>query len=132
MGTPLATAVVAIATAEATPRVDEQSTARPPAAQRGARGGAAGELANQIAIVDAARTALAAGSAQRALSIVREYQHDYPTGTFRPEVSAVKIEALVKMGRTAEARTLAERFVVAYGPGPLADRVARLAHIAQP
>ena len=131
-GTPMATAGVATAADDAAPNVDEESPARPPAAQRGGRGAAAGELANQIALVDAARSALAAGSAQRALSIVREYQHDYPTGTFRPEVSAVKIEALVKMGRTAEARTLAERFVVAYGPGPLADRVARLAHIAEP
>ena len=128
----MATAVVATASAEAPPSVDEESPAGQRAAQRGGRGAAAGELADQIALVDAARTALAAGSAQRALSIVREYQHDYPTGTFRPEVSAVKIEALVKMGRTAEARTLAERFVVAYGPGPLADRVARLAHIAEP
>ena len=44
----------------------------------------------------------------------------------------MKIEALVKMGRMTEARTLAERFVVAYGPSPLADRVAHLAHIAEP
>jgi hypothetical protein len=82
--------------------------------------------------VDAARSALASGSALRALSIVRDYQSQYPSGTFRPEVSAVKVEALVNLGRMTEARTLAERFVVAYGPGPLADRVARLAHIAEP
>jgi len=103
-----------------------------PASLRGRRGAAAGELANQIALVDAARSALASGSALRALSIVRDYQSQYPSGTFRPEVSAVKVEALVNLGRMTEARTLAERFVVAYGPGPLADRVARLAHIAEP
>lgn len=121
-----------LASPEAPSSVDEDTPARTAAPPRGRRGTAAGELANQIALVDAARSALSAGSAAHALSIVREYQSEYPSGTFRPEVAAVKIEALVKMGRTAEARTLAERFVVAYGPSPLADRVARLAQIAEP
>jgi len=103
-----------------------------PASARSRRETPAGELADQIALVDAARSALASGGAQRALAIVRDYQSQYPSGTFRPEVSAVKIEALIKMGRTAEARTLAQRFVVAYGPGPLAARVARLAQIPAP
>ncbi|HKO52284.1 MAG TPA: hypothetical protein VJV79_31465 [Polyangiaceae bacterium] len=137
-------ATLLVATPESTPAVEtppsdapavDEPTSRPaasPALPRGRRGTAARELANQIVLVDAARSALASGSAQHALSIVRDYQSRYPSGTFRPEVSAVKIEALVKMGRATEARTLAERFVVAYGPGPLADRVARLAHIAEP
>lgn len=133
--------VVAVVAAplEATPASDARPDASAeaparaaPPSPRGRRGTTSGELANQIALVDAARRALAAGAAERALAIVRDYQSEYPTGTFRPEVSAVKVEALVKLGRITEARTLAERFVVAYGPGPLADRVARLAHIAQP
>jgi len=103
-----------------------------PQSTRGSRSTPASELADQIALVDAARSALASGGAQRALSIAREYQTQYPSGTFRPEVAAVKIEALVKLGRTSEARTLAERFVVAYGPSPLAARVARLAQLAEP
>lgn len=90
------------------------------------------ELANQIALVDAARAALAAGGPARALSAVREYQATYPAGTFRPEVAAIRIEALLKLGRKTEARALAERFSASYGPGPLADRVARLAGITQP
>jgi len=134
----------AVAPPVSTPREAAQATelqdvnGEPPvraAAQPSARvrvGTAAGELANQIALVDAARSALAGGNAQRALAIVAEYQGAYPTGTFRPEVAAVKIEALVKMGRMTDARTLAERFVVAYGQGPLAARVARLAQIADP
>jgi len=121
----------ATASAEAA-SADEESPVRPPAPKRAGHGTAAGELAEQIALVDAARSALATGSAQRALTIAREYQNEYPTGTFRPEVSAVKIEALVKLGRMAEARSLAERFVATHGPGPLADRVARLAQLAQP
>lgn len=117
---------------DAPPETDEDSLPKTAAAGRGRRGTIAGELANQIAMVDAARSALAAGNAQRALSLARQYQSEYARGAFAPEVSAVKIEALVKLGRMTEARTLAERFVVAYGPGPLAERVARLALIAKP
>jgi len=63
---------------------------------------------------------------------VRGYQAEYPNGTFKPEVAAIKIEALVKLGRKTEARVLAERFSTTYGPGPLADRVARLASVPEP
>jgi outer membrane protein assembly factor BamD (BamD/ComL family) len=99
---------------------------------RGRRSTVAVELADQIALVDASRAALASGAPSRALALANKYQMSYPTGAFRPEVTAVKIEALVKMGRTADARAAAERFAGAFGPGPLADRVARLAGLAQP
>jgi hypothetical protein len=121
------------ATDAASSLVEEPAAkATAPSTSRGSRGPTSGELANQIALVDAARSALANGEAQRALSIVHDYQTQYPSGTFRPEVAAVKIEALVKLGRMSEARALAERFVVTHGPGPLADRVARLAQISRP
>lgn len=94
--------------------------------------GAGAELAAQIALVDAARAELAGGGAQRALKLVDQYQARYPSGAFRPEVSAVKVEALMKLGRTVEARALAERFLAAHGPSPLAERVARLAGLPRP
>jgi hypothetical protein len=94
--------------------------------QRGT-GSPSSDIAEQIALIDAARVALAGGSAQRALTGVRQYQTRYPQGTFRPEAAAIKIEALLKLGHADEARALAERFLVAHGPSPLADRVARLA-----
>jgi len=90
------------------------------------------DLREQIALVDSARAALASGGADRALAAVRDYQTRYPSGAFRPEAAAVKVEALVKLGRAAEARTAAERFVSAYGPSPLAERVARLVGLSQP
>lgn len=132
---PLAAPPAAMPRADAPSNAAEElpaSVPAPLASPRGRSGTTAGALANQIALVDAARAALAGGGAERALAIVREYQAQYPTGTFRPEVAAVKIEALVKLGRTTEARTLAERFVAAHGASPLADRVARLAGLAQP
>ena len=63
---------------------------------------------------------------------VKQYQTRYPKGAFRPEAAAIKIEALVKLGHADEARALAKRFLIAHGPGPLADRVARLAGLNRP
>ncbi len=128
--TPLVAKQAIVPPPEASQESLPKAAASPPARRR--LEAAAGELSDQITLVDAARSALASGDAQHAIAIVREYQAEYPTGTFRPEVSAVKIEALVKMGRMTEARTLAERFVVTYGQGPLAARVARLTHVAEP
>jgi len=104
----------------------------PPALPRSRSAATATELAAQIALVDAARAALASGAAAGALSSVRDYQADYPNGAFRPEVAAIKIEALMKLGRNSEARALAERFASSYGRGPLADRVTGLVGAAQP
>jgi hypothetical protein len=77
-------------------------------------------------LVDAASAAVSAGAGERALTVLREYQSKYPAGSFRPEVSALRIEALVLVGRREEARSLAERFLAQY-KGPLAERVARAA-----
>jgi len=137
----LATSTLALPRAVVAPRVDapaqpsDETSARPAvvaSAQRARGTTTANELASQIALVDAARAALASGRANSALSSVREYQAKYPSGTFRPEAAAVKIEALLKLGRKAEARALAERFATSYGPGPLAERVTRLVGIPQP
>jgi outer membrane protein assembly factor BamD (BamD/ComL family) len=100
--------------------------------QRARESATGNDLANQVALVDAARAALASGGAERALASVREYQTTYPGGAFRPEVAAIRIEALLKLGRKAEARALAERFPATYGPGLLADRVARMTGMTQP
>jgi hypothetical protein len=102
-----------------------------PTAQRGRGGPTDSDLREQIALVDAARATLARGNADRALGMVRDYQTRYPSGAFRPEAAAVRVEALVKLGRTAEARASAERFVLSYGPTPLSDRVARLAGLSE-
>jgi hypothetical protein len=120
---------------DASPQTGDDAAMKPPggfASQRGRASTTANELAKQVALVDAARAALASDGAERALSSVREYQATYPSGTFRPEVAAIKIEALLKLGRKTEARALAARFATTYGPGPLAERVARLAGITPP
>jgi len=89
--------------------------------------GAAGlDLRREIAFVDAARSAMSAGDGRRALEILRRYSDRYPSESFRPEATAVQIEALVKLDRRDEARVLAARFVTENRGSLLAARVAEL------
>jgi hypothetical protein len=88
------------------------------------------DLRVEIALVDAARSAVATGADDRALALLNRYDSSYRAGTFRPETTALRIEALEHLGRTAQARTLAERFIAAHPDSPLADRVARVTGLA--
>lgn len=90
------------------------------------------DLRKQIAIIDAARAAISASAGARALDLLRQYQEKYQGGTFAPEAAALKIEALAKLGRAAEARAGAERFRAQYGESPQTDRVLRAAGLAPP
>lgn len=89
------------------------------------------DLRDQIRLIDAARAAMSAGEGSRVLDFVRQYQSRYTTGSFVPEAAALKIEALMKLNRSVEARALAQRFVTDYRGTALASRVARLTGVAQ-
>ncbi len=91
-----------------------------------------GDLGDEIAFVDAARNALSSGTPPRALEILRRYQDRYPSGSFRPEAAAIRIEALLKLGREAEARALARRFVAEHPGSLLAARVADMVGLVDP
>lgn len=93
---------------------------------------AAGDLGDQVAFIDSARAAMSAGAGRRALELLRRYLDKYPTGSFRPEATALEVEALMKLGREAEARTLAERFIAAHRGSLLARRVAEVAGLTAP
>jgi hypothetical protein len=100
----------------------------PGAASRRSRPSApSGDLRGEIAFIDAARAAVAGNANARALEILRAYQNKYPSGSFRPEASAIEIEALMKLGRETEARALGERFIAEHGGSLLARRVADIA-----
>jgi len=110
------------------PAAATETPATAPAPTRRNHGTAtASELADQIGSIDAARDALAKGADRAALELLRRYQDKYPNGSFRPEATALKVEALVKLGRQSEARALAERFVAEHRGSLLAGRVAALA-----
>ncbi len=87
----------------------------------------AGDLRDQIALLDAVRAAVKGGSSERALVLLRRYDATYPGGAFRPEALALRIEALDQDGRHVEARALARDFLARYPQSPVAARVARIA-----
>lgn len=85
------------------------------------------DLHGEIEILDVARAAIAERAGRQALALVHRYEEVYPAGTFLPEASAIKVEALVQLGRDDEARKLAKRFVAEHEGSMLSDRVAAIA-----
>ena len=84
-------------------------------------------LRGEIARLDAARAALAAGDPTKAIAVLDHYRRRYPNGTFAPEAITLRIEALFQTGNEQAARTLAHRFLKAHPDSPLTERVERLA-----
>jgi len=90
------------------------------------------DLHTEIELVDGARAAVAQSSPGRALELIARYATRYPAGSFVPEATAVKVEALMQLGRTEEARALAVRFVATHRGTLLGDRVAAVAGLSRP
>ena len=97
--------------------------ASPPAARPGR---VSADLRGEIALIDGARTALAAGSPRQAMHLLQQYNVRYPRGVLMPEALVIRIEALDRDGQHARARGLARAFVAGHPHSPLADRIARL------
>ncbi|HET9959935.1 MAG TPA: tetratricopeptide repeat protein [Polyangiaceae bacterium] len=123
-----ASTVPAFASAIPQSRATEASpvTSSPPAQVRSVPASSVADIQDQIALMDRARAALSAGASGRALELLRQYQTQYPRGSFRPEASVLRIEALARLGRMSEARSLAERFAAESPNSPLSERVSRL------
>lgn len=102
------------------------ASALPAAAHHPHVAAAPGDLRDEITFLDGARAALSAGDGRRALELVRRYQERFPRASFRPEATAIRVEALVKLDRQADARALAVRFMTENRGSLLAKRVAAL------
>jgi len=125
--TPPAEAPVVTARETRSERIERiEKIRRHPAAAPAAVPAPARDLRDQIALLDAARTAVKAGSSQRALVLLQRYDASYPAGAFHPEALALRIEALSQDGRRAEAQALAREFLTRYPDSPVVDRVARV------
>jgi hypothetical protein len=125
----------AAAPAETVPRTAVESptgSVAPTPPGRSAPPGRPGDLREQIALLDATRMAVSTGAGERALELLRQYKDRYPSGSFRPEAAALRVDALARLGRRAEARAEAEHFLAEFGKGPLGDRVARVAGLDRP
>jgi hypothetical protein len=132
---PVAPAVTAPLPPVAPPAADVVAEPAPRAlapTQRSRTVTTARDLRDQVAFIDSARTAMSTGGSRRALEILRRYLDRYQTGSFRPEAIALEVEALMKLGREAEARALAARFVAEHRGSLLARRVADVAGLTTP
>lgn len=75
-------------------------------------------LAEEVRSVDQARAALTAGRAAEALSVLDDYERRFPTRGFAPEALYLRMEAFIALGRTAQARTTAERLLGSFPSSP--------------
>jgi hypothetical protein len=71
-------------------------------------------LAEEVRSVDRARSLVAAGRAAEALRVLDAYDRRFSEHRFAPEALYLRMEALVLVGRTAEARATAERLLASY------------------
>ncbi len=126
---PLAPSASAASPASATVHAPATAVAvvsAPPAPSASAADAPPLGLRDELALIDAARTSLASGAASSALETLARYDARYPQGQLREEATAVRVEALFAAGRTAEARTVGERFLAEHPSSTHAQHVRSL------
>lgn len=92
----------------------------------------AATLAEEIALLDQARAALAANDGARVIALVDRYERELAGTRMRAEAALLRIEALAQSGQRAQAAQLAQRFVQEHAGSPLADRARTLLNIENP
>ncbi len=80
----------------------------------------------EMATLEGARGALAAGDPARCLSVLEHYAERFPGGSMAPEAAMVRIEALVKSGDRAAATRAADALLAGNPESPYAARVRSL------
>jgi hypothetical protein len=83
-------------------------------------------LGDEVAALDGARQALAAGNATGALSALDAYQRAARAPRLASEATLLRIEALLRAGRRAEATAVAQTFADKNPDSPFADRARAL------
>jgi hypothetical protein len=98
---------------------------RPPASPSVKAAGEAPSLELELSLLERARTALSEGQPQGTLRLLGEHRLAYPSSALQQEREALTIRALMAVGRGAEARARAARFVEAYPTSALRGSVDR-------
>ncbi|HVY29977.1 MAG TPA: hypothetical protein VHB79_25645 [Polyangiaceae bacterium] len=131
MPRPLAEPAPVAAVPEAPPAVSPlppvEATPQPHPARSDASA-AAGDLTEQIRLIEAARAGVAAHDAKAALAALDSYAQKFPRGSFGQEATVLRIRALDQAGDSARATTLAKSFIARF---PNSPHVARLSPIAE-
>lgn len=80
-------------------------------------------LDDELARIDRARGLLASGKPSETLVEVEAYRREYSAQSFADEADSLEVRALAALGRTSEARALAERFLTKRPGSPYAEPV---------
>lgn len=116
-----------LASPEAVPTAAVPAPEVPVTAARAARSEAkptaSAALAEEISSLDAARSALSRGDGAGALGLLDAYGREHPRGRLQLEAEVLRIDALAKSGRTAEAKEHARLFLQRHPNSVLATRV---------
>lgn len=86
------------------------------------------DLAAERAVIERARSALARGDGQAALSAVTQHQHEFPRGQLSEEREVLAVQALATAGRAAEAAERGAHFRKSFPNSlllPLVDQALR-------
>lgn len=83
-----------------------------------------GSVADELAMIERARTALDSGRAGAALGVLRSHRKQFPKGAFVEEASALRASALCKSGRQEAAEKAAAKFLRRYPKSVHAGRVS--------
>ena len=81
----------------------------------------------ELGQLDAARSKLAAGRSEEALAALDAYDRSAPRGMLKLEAEVLRIDALSRSGRTAQAQSRARAFLERHPKSVLAARVRRIA-----
>jgi len=81
-------------------------------------------LREELALLDATRTALASRETARALRLLDQHAEQFSRGRLTPEADALRIDALIQGGATERAERLSRRFLERHPTHPLAAHIA--------
>jgi hypothetical protein len=84
---------------------------------------ATGDVAAEVRLLGEAHAVMRRGDAERALVLLDEHARRYPKGALGEERDAARIAALCALGRVAEARETADRFLRAAPQSPHAGPI---------
>jgi outer membrane protein assembly factor BamD (BamD/ComL family) len=81
---------------------------------------------DELVTLERARSALAAGEATRALSILDTYSAGFPRASMADEATVLRIQALALAGDMAAAHRVAEAFLASRPQSPYAAHIRSL------
>lgn len=86
-------------------------------------------LEGEVAALDRARAALAAGDPARTIDLLDGYEQAFPRGALQQEATYLRIQALSKSGQRGAARDLAAHFLADH---PASPHASQLQHLLSP